>query len=117
MAAIKYLAQEDVTRYAQLSADIKRMEGQKDKLRLELIEGFKEGLRCPRRGPYLIVLTTQDRRNISWKDEFVKLARETLGKAWVKYKTRIENEAVVTPTPMLLTEVNPDYEVEKGDAA
>jgi hypothetical protein len=117
MATVKYLNQDDVTRYAQLTADIKRMESQKEKLRLELIDGFNEGLKCPKRGPYLLVMTTQSRRNISWKDEFVRLAREQLGKAWVKYKTRIENEAPVVPTPMLLTEVNPDFEIDKGDAA
>lgn len=108
----KYLDQDTVTRYAQLCADLKKMSDQKDKMREELIEGFKEGLRCPRNGPYLLTLTYQERRTISWKDEFVKLAKEQLGKAWVKYRTRIENEAPVVNTPMLLSDVNPDYDVE-----
>jgi hypothetical protein len=108
----KYLNQELVTRYAQLSADLKKMEEQKQKMREEIIEGFKAGEKCPRQGPYLVSITYQERRNISWKDEFVRLAREQLGKAWVKYRTKIENEAPVVNTPMVLTDVNPDYEVE-----
>jgi hypothetical protein len=107
-----FLNQEEVTEYAQLSADIKKMEERKQALREEIIAGFKEGLKCPHRGPYLLVLTQQERRQISWKDEFIKLAKDTLGKTWVKYRTRIENEAPVVPTPMLLVEINPDYEVE-----
>jgi hypothetical protein len=112
----KFLDQEMVTRYAQLCADLKQMSEQKEKMREEIIEGFKEGLKCPRRGPYLVTLTYQEQSKISWKDEFVKLAKEQLGKAWVKYRTRIENEAPVVNTPRLLTDVNPDYDAKEGAA-
>jgi hypothetical protein len=109
---MKYLDQEQVTRYAQIAAEIKKLEEQKSVLREELIAGFKEGLKCPSRGPYLLTLTYQERRTISWKDEFVKLAKDQLGKAWRKYQLSIENEAPVVHTPMLLPAVNPDYEAE-----
>lgn len=109
----KFLEQQLVTEYAQLCADIKKMDERKAKLREEIVAGFNDGLRCPRRGPYLIVMTSQARRTISWKDEFVKLAKETLGKAWKKTQLRIENDAPVVNTPMLLPQVNPDYEVEE----
>ena len=39
----KYLDQEQVTRYAQVAAEIKKLEEQKSVLREELIAGFKEG--------------------------------------------------------------------------
>ena len=105
----KYLDQYTVTRYATLVARLKKLEKKKEILRQEIIEGLSEGLACPRSGPYLVTLTMQERRPVSWKDEFIKLAKEQLGKAWVKYKAKIEDEAEVVKTPMLLTDVNPDY--------
>jgi len=109
----KYLNQEEVTRYAILDAEIKKLEAEKKALREELIEGFKSGLLCPRRGPWILTFSSQERRQISWKDELLRLAKDTLGKGWKKYVTRIETEAPVVPTDMILPpKVNPDYEAE-----
>jgi hypothetical protein len=107
----KYLNQSLVTDYVQLCAALKKMEQQKKDMRDELLEGFKDGLECPRRGPWLVTLTHQMRRSISWEDEFVKLAKETLGKGWVKRRAAIEKEAPVVDIPVLLPGNNPDYDV------
>jgi len=112
-----YFGQELVTLLAQWCGDLKKMEEQKCRMRDELVEGFNSGLRCPRRGPYLIVMTSQERRTISWKDECIKLAKEHFGKAWKKWQTRTENDAPVVNTPMLLPQVNPDYDVEEAAKA
>lgn len=108
----KFLEQQLVTEYAQLCAEIDKMDAARKKLREEIIAGFSAGLKCPHKGPYLVKMTVQQRRNVSWKDEWVDLAKAHFGKLWKKAQKKILAEALVTPTPTLLTDVNPDYEVE-----
>ena len=109
---VKFLDQDKVTEYAQLSAKIDELEERRKDLRPELIDQLEDGYKCPKDGPYLLKLTYQNRRSISWKDEFAKIAREFLGKAWLKRRNGIVDSAPKTKIPMLLPKTNPRYKVE-----
>jgi hypothetical protein len=111
----KFLDQDLVTRYAQMSADIKEMTDEKVRMHDEIVEGMRAGLKCPRRGPYFLKLIYARQKQFSWKKEFIRLAKAQLGKAWMAYRDRVLEEAPRLKVPKLLSQVNPRYVVESDE--
>src|SRR5882724_154824 len=106
----KRLQQDKVTKYAKLCAEIAKLEKQKLKLRSKLIKQLEVGYICPKSGPYLIVLTYQERHPIAWKEEWSELAKRIYGAKKRKVMlAQLVEDAPLVKTPMLLPRVNPDY--------
>jgi len=106
----KRLAQDKVTKYAKLCAQIDSLEKSRKKLRERLIKQMEAGYVCPQRGPYLLLLTYQERHPIAWKEEWMDVAKQLYGAKRRKavLKALYENAELVK-TPMLLPRVNAKY--------
>jgi len=106
----KRLPQDKVTKYAKLCAEIDDLEKKKKKLRGKLIKQMEAGYVCPRSGPYLVLLTYQERHPIAWKEEWSDLAKRVYGATKRKAMlAQLIAEAPEVKTPMLLPRVNPSY--------
>ena len=106
----KRLPQEKVNKYVYLSAEIDKMEKQRLKLRDKFIKMFGQGFVCPKRGPWLLLLSFQERRNVAWKEQWIRQAKKAFGPGWKKVMKQLISKTPVSKTPLLLIRPNADYQ-------
>jgi len=111
MKTEKRLSQDKVTTYAKLCAEYDALKKRKEKMRIRLIEQMEAGYVCPKAGPYLVMLTYQEKHPVAWKEEWIKLYKRAFGAGWKKQMKRLISMAEVVKTPMLLPRVNPKYRI------
>jgi hypothetical protein len=106
----KKLEQSKVNKYVHLSAEIDKLEKQRLKLRVKLLALMERGYLCPKRGPWLLLLSHQERRNVAWREAWTRLAKKAYGPSWRKVMKQLVAKTPVTKTPLLLIRPNADYE-------
>jgi len=112
----KRLQQDRVTTYAKLCAEADKIEKRRLKLRDKIIKLMERGYVCPKSGPYLVLLTYQERHPVAWKEEWMELCKRVYGaKKRKQMLNLILDEAPLIKTPMLLPRVNPDYRIVERD--
>lgn len=109
-----YLDQYLVTRFAKITALLKKWGDRREQIRQELLEGLHDGKNCPRSGPFLVVLTAGTESRVDWRREWEHLAREHYGRTWTKEQDRLFKE-YERETEKLLVQPNPDFRLEEPD--
>ena len=106
----RYLEQVDVTRFAKTVALLKKLTTRKDRLRKQLLVQLENGYRCPRGGPYLVTVLREERRDMSWEEQWYVLAERELGKKKAeRLHDKLLDDCPTKPVVKLKSEVNPDY--------
>jgi len=98
----KLLKKDTVEAYAERHMLIDKLEREENKDRKRIIKLMKRGFESPTGIAFRLQLTEQERRDLSWKEEWQVLARRFMKKAWRKEMRRIIDNADITKTPMLL---------------
>lgn len=109
---------EQVTRYAELSAEIGILEDRKAKLRAELIEAHKAGAKSPADGQFALTFVDQARTVIAWKDEAESLARRFMNLGQIeKWLVDVLNRAEITPVTQVKVKVRKQTMLETARSA
>lgn len=107
------MKQREVNRYVKVVALMKRLESERERLRLQLNAAFNRGEECPTEGPYRIEQNKQRRRVIAWKDFAEKLAArfqaEMLVETWKQNIPEVDTSA-------LLIRANAEWSIAKRAA-
>ena len=108
------LTSDVVTELAALRSNIKAMQEEekeltqnlKDQMSAEKIQEF-----APKHSPYKLCLDETERTSVSWKDEWMKLAKDKFGKTWKKVMTKLQDDSK-TEVVALRVEPNENYNAE-----
>lgn len=87
------IKQADVDRWCALDAQIKKLAAEKNEIGERLLPAFANGEKCPLKGPMLLDVVQQTRKEIAWKEHVTAILQEFLGTNWQKRFLQIENEA------------------------
>lgn len=99
-----------VTSYVKLHAKIGKLQKQHEAKRQKLIKRFKDGYVCSTDSPYVLEYSEVPKTDLSWKEEWMKLAKDQLGTRWKKYLRKIRALAGETKVPTIHIKPNADYE-------
>lgn len=110
-STILYLNQDRVTQYAKLKAQLEEMTQKCRALNQELKDGLEAGRYCPKAGPFVVSLGSDERASVTWKKEWKKLAKDLYGTRWTTVQAKLIARSKV-PQLRLLVRANPRYKAE-----
>jgi hypothetical protein len=105
-----------VNKYARVTARINKLETMRKALREVLVQEFQSGAVCPTSGPWMLVYSEPLRALISWKEEFITLARKYYKEDEEKVArllVKVDHNARKEPTPTVTVRPNPNFGVGK----
>jgi hypothetical protein len=108
------MTQEQVTRFAQISAMLRDLGKERDRLRDEAVKMLENGSECPSDGPFVLELSYQD-RSPQWKEIYLSL----LGILSDRTRSKVEKYVALrladkTEVPQVNVKVNANYRQEKA---
>ena len=104
------ITSEQISRYAEVSALVNRLEADQKKQRLELLALRAAGARQSSDAPYILGFVDQDRRNVDWEALAIGLAEKLFGvEGAVSWKDQAEQSASILPITQIRVKPNPEY--------
>src|SRR5271157_4472866 len=111
------LSSEVITTLAKLRSNIAALVKEEEELTKEIKQAIKEQGHIKAQGVFefepqacqlKLVLTTFDKASVSWKDQWVELAKQMFGSDWEEEQTKI-SEASKKPTSTLTIGMSENY--------
>lgn len=103
-----------VTELAKLRSNIKALVEEEKELTKKVKDKMSDeklDVYSPKESPFKFVRIESDRASVSWKDEWIHLAKKRYQDGWEKVMARIQKKAEV-PTVTLNIEANENYQGE-----
>ncbi len=109
-AQLTLITSEEISRYAEITSQLSRLEAQQKALRTELLDLHTAGAEQEAGSPYLLAFVDQVRRTVDCKNYALQLATKLYGiEKAEQWKLKME----VSATPQTITQIkpvpNPEY--------
>ena len=99
-----------IMRYAEVSAQITKLETEQKKMRGELLTLHKAGAGQEETSPYVLAFIDQERRTVDWKDHALTLAEKLYGiEKAATWKAKAEQTAPVQLITQIRVQPNAAY--------
>src|ERR1700675_4172539 len=79
LTVLTVITSEEISRYAEITAQLSRLEAQQKALRTELLDLHTAGAEQETDSPYLLSFVDQVRRTVDWKNHALQLATNLYG--------------------------------------
>ena len=104
------ITSETISRYAEITAHLSRLEAQQKTLRTELLDMHEAGAEQETGSPYLLAFVDQIRRTVDWKNHALALAEKLYGiERAEQWKLKVEVAAPAQAITQIRVKPNPEY--------
>ena len=104
------ITSEEISRYAEITSQLSKLEAQQKTLRTELLDLHTAGAEQETGSPYLLAFVDQVRRTVDWKNHALQLATKLYGiEKAEQWKLKVEVAAPAQAITQVRVKPNPDY--------
>ena len=104
------ITSEEISRYAEITAQLSQLEAQQKSLRAELLDLHTAGAEQETGSPYLLAFVDQVRRTVDWKNHARQLATKLYGiEKAEQWKLKVEVAAPAQAITQIRVKPNPEY--------
>ena len=109
-AQLTDITSEEISRYAEITSQLSRLEAQQKALRAELLDLHVAGAEQETGSPYLLAFVDQVRRTVDWKNHALQLAAKLYGiEKAEQWKLKVEVAAPAQAITQIRIKPNPEY--------
>jgi hypothetical protein len=109
-AQLTVITSEEISRYAEITAQLSQLEALQKALRIELLDLHTAGAEQETGSPYLLAFVDQVRRTVDWKNHALQLATKLYGiEKAEQWKMKVEVAAAAQAITQIRIKPNPQY--------
>ena len=109
-AQLTVITSEEISRYAEITAQLSQLEALQKTLRAELLDLHGAGAEQETSSPYLLAFVDQVRRTVDWKNHALQLATKLYGiEKAEQWKLKVEVAAPAQAITQIRIKPNPEY--------
>ena len=109
-AQLSVITSEEISRYAEITAQLSQLEALQKALRTELLDLHTAGAEQETGSPYMLAFVDQVRRTVDWKNHALHLATKLYGiEKAEQWKLKVEVAAPAHAITQVRVKPNPEY--------
>jgi hypothetical protein len=109
-AQLTVITSKEISRYAEITSQLSRLEALQRVLRAELLDLHTAGAEQETGSPYLLAFVDQVRRTVDWKNHALALAEKLYGiEKTEQWKLKVEVAAPAQAITQIRVKPNPEY--------